>query len=141
MKPLYVNYKGVAPQGDATMRSVNEVDSVLDGIKEWLGNTGALLMLVGFVDGDSENGPLLQVGINRDKGLLTYDGPDNPEGLLSHGGGRSRDLVYYFFQGTKAEFPASAEVPYERVKQAVKEFGSGDGALPGSINWRPDTDD
>lgn len=141
MKPLYVNYKGVAPEGDATMRTVDEVDSVLDGIRDWLGTTGALLMLIGFVDDTSENAPLLQAGINGDKGLLTYDGPDNPEGLLSHGRGRSRDLVYYFFQGTKAEFPASAELPYEQIKQAVKEFATGGGSLPGSINWRPDTDD
>ncbi|HEY6738504.1 MAG TPA: Imm1 family immunity protein, partial [Actinopolymorphaceae bacterium] len=139
MKPLYVNYKGVAPEGDAVLERPEDVDTVFDGVRAEVADAGALLMMIGFVD-DPDNGSLLQVGINGDKGLLTYDGEDQPDGLISYAGKDIGGAVYYSFQGTKAEFPASAEVPFDVMKRAVKEFLETGGALPTVVEWRPDVD-
>lgn len=155
MKPLYVSYTGVAPEGDATLTTAEDVDSVLDGVREWVGSTGALLMMIGFVDGD-EDSPLLQAGVNGDRGLLTYEGPDAPEGLLSDGkpeatgnskranakrASAANEAVSYFFQGTEAEFPRTAEVPFATVKEAVREFLVSEGKQPTTVAWRPDVED
>lgn len=148
MKSLYVSYTGVAPQGDAKLNAVEDVDTVLDGVRDWVGDQGALLMMIGFVDGD-EASPLLQAGINGDRGLLTYEGPTATDGLLSDGskskpkakGSRTEGSVSYFFQGTEAEFPATAEVPFGTVKEAVKEFLTSEGKQPTAVAWRPDVED
>lgn len=135
---LFVNYTG-SPEGDATLSSPDEVDSVLDEVRRRVSGQGALLMLIGPADDDENSGPLLQVGIDGDKGVLTYDGESAPDGLLSYG--KDVDgLVFYSFQGTKAEFPASAEIPYDVVKQAVKEFLRTDGDKPSTPDWQADTD-
>jgi hypothetical protein len=135
---LFVNYTG-SPDGDATLSTPADVDTVLDEVQRKVSGQGALLMLIGPADDAEGNGPLLQVGIDGDKGVLTYDGESAPDGLLSHGGDVD-GLVFYSYQGTKAEFPASAEVPYDVVKQAVKEFLRTDGARPSTPEWRADTD-
>lgn len=134
---LFVNYTG-SPDGDATPETPAEVDALLDRIRDEVSGKGALLMLVGLA-GQDDDGPLLQVGIDGDKGVLTYDGESAPDGLLSYGGDAD-GLVFYSYQGTKAEFPASAEVPYATVKAAVKEFLASGGGQPTTPTWRPDTD-
>lgn len=135
---LFVNYTG-APNGDAVVSTPTEVDAVLDRVQREVSGKGALLMLVGLAD-DADDGPLLQVGIDGDKGVLTYDGPSTPDGLISVGEDVD-GLVFYSYQGNKAEFPASAEVPYSTVKTAVKEFLASSGGQPSTPKWRPDTDD
>lgn len=48
----------------------------------------------------------------------------------------SASLLYYYFQRTQTvEVPASAEIPYDAVRAAVKEFLTTGGERPTNVEW------
>lgn len=132
MKPVIINYLYENP--DTPASTPEEAERVLDEMQRHSLRTCPVLAMV-VRQNDPETGPLLQVGVNGDKGLLTY-GSGEDDDVISRGS-ITEGTVAYSLEDTPAEFPASAEIPYETVKCAVIEFLISDGKRPSAPDWQP----
>lgn len=47
-----------------------------------------------------------------------------------------REEVFYYYAGHEQGWPQDSEVSIDQVRQAVREFVTGDGARPQSFEWR-----
>jgi hypothetical protein len=111
-----------------------QVDEFLDTRRaETAGGDGLTMMIVRAGEGTLE-GPMMEVGVNGDKGYVVWNDPPNRQGVASYGG-EVDGFVYYMFQGQQDEHDAKREIDYSTVKQAVREFMASDGAKPNSVPW------
>jgi len=71
-------------------------------------------------------------------GGIRYAGDDgtNEGSWYVPGQVSQREEVFYFYQGHDQGWPQDSEVSIEEVRQAVREFVDGNGARPGSFEWR-----
>jgi hypothetical protein len=87
-------------------------------------------------EGCTQDAPDREAGANCDTGFVRYASATPHQALISHGADSGGDVLYYF-QEHQHEIPASAELPYLRVVEAIQEFLREPGEPPASIRWKP----
>lgn len=136
MGPLDVYYLSTQ-EYPVVVSTVEEVDALIDRVRAESPPAAPILMDVHLSGDPYSQG--LDVGISTDCGVIRYSGREWPEGVVSTGEHAADQTERpYFYMGHWREFTASAEVPLDVIKQAVKEFLMTDGARPTCIRWQPD---
>lgn len=119
---------------ETRIETAEEVDTLLDQLKALSTDSHQpIIAMIGRADEDF--GPSLQIGVNGERGFVTYgSGIPGQGGTSSAGDGPDRPIAYYF-QGTPTEFSERIEIPFGIVKQAVREFLATNGERPTSPPW------
>lgn len=69
-------------------------------------------------------------------GGIRYAGGDVRGAWYVPGATSEREEVFYLYMGHDEGWPQDSEVSVDRVRQALREFVTGDGARPQSFEWR-----
>jgi hypothetical protein len=116
----------------------DEAAKVLDEMREYSREWCATAAQVGHTDDDWAQGPVLLIGVNDDIGFVTYGGGDGGP-VTSYGSDVGGAVTYSYKFTPNADLPASVEIPFETVKQAVIEFLVSEGGRPPCVPaWQPD---
>lgn len=116
--------------GEVVLTTEQEVDEFLDRVRTEA--DPPQLMAYVSIQGDTY-GQLLQIGVHGDRGWLGYG--KGPDAWWSRGSDADGDVFYYFQRTQTVEVPASAEIPYDAVRAAVKEFLTTGGERPTNVEW------
>lgn len=119
----------------AVVRTVEELDALVDRIIADAASD-PIPAAAQVVVQDAPDGNLyLEVGLGPQRGVVTAIGPG---GGLSKGDTSRHGTVTYDFAGHTAELPASAELPINEVRQALREYLTSGGELPQTVAFEPD---
>ncbi|MFI6030716.1 Imm1 family immunity protein [Amycolatopsis magusensis] len=109
-----------------------DVDALIDRLRaeaDWP-------VLVQLYLQEDVHGQELSIGIDGDRGVVRYSGPDAFEGTYSKGDGPGDgDPLTYFYMGSDTPFPPNAEIPLDRVRNAAIEFLN-NGERPRTLEWQ-----
>jgi hypothetical protein len=129
------NWRG---KDDGPYESAEQVDELLDQLRAQTIRTGEGIVAMVYRPGDDDwTGPMLEIGVKADKGFVVYNSGERGGGAISYGSDVEGDVDYYF-QDNHREREAKNEVPYDIVKQAVKDFLTTNGGKPASVPWEPE---
>jgi hypothetical protein len=126
------------PEQDSpiVVSTMEEVDALIDRVRAESPSAAPILMDVHLSGNPAPQG--LDVGISTDCGVIRYSGRDWPRGVMSTGEKRTDQTERpYFYMGHWRKFTASAEIPLDVIREAVKEFLVTDGARPTCVQWQP----
>ncbi|MEV6417349.1 Imm1 family immunity protein [Kribbella sp. NPDC051718] len=116
-----------------------DVDRLIDDL---LGEEYENSVATVYVDGRLNSAGVpdheLLIGIDNAGGILgglrymsasgTYYGAGQPA---------DHDELVYYYAGQDREFPVDSQLPVDEIRAAVKEFLSGGGEPPPSVEWKP----
>ncbi|MCP3797888.1 Imm1 family immunity protein [Allokutzneria sp. A3M-2-11 16] len=93
--------------------------------------------LVELLPADDLGAATLDVGLNDDRGVLFYSGPDHAGcGSRNPGATAVPEPVLYYYMTSDTEYPATAEIPVEDVIAAAREHLRTSGRRPTSVDWQ-----
>ncbi|MFD7161479.1 Imm1 family immunity protein [Kribbella sp. NPDC059898] len=128
--------------GPTLLKNADDVDALIDTVlAEPFGNSvialySAARPLVAAGVPDHE----LRVALHAEAnvGGIRYAGDDGAQEGSWYVPGQvsSREEVFYYYAGHDQGWPQDSEVTIEQVRRAAREFVSGNGARPGSFEWR-----
>ncbi|WP_018684099.1 Imm1 family immunity protein [Actinokineospora enzanensis] len=88
-----------------------------------------------YVQGEPDT-PEFGVGVNDDRGSLSYSGRNAPGLWFTLGNsGSVDDLLGYDYMSNEQPTPANSEIPFEDVVRAATEFLVS-GSRPASVEWQ-----
>jgi hypothetical protein len=119
------------------LETVEQVDEFMDARRAATVDGDPIIMMVVRPEDEDWTGPMLEIGVRADKGFVVYNSGERGGGAISYGGD-VEGWVDYYFQDNHREREAKHEVPYDIVKQAVKDFLTSNGGKPASVPWEPD---
>jgi hypothetical protein len=132
MIPLTLWYSNDQVDGDV-VRTHEELDAGIDRVAALAGQDWPALAEVTQLD-DDPAAPMLYLGLHVDKGAIMY--PEPTRRVYTAGAPTGTGETMLYMQGTAdCEFPASAEVPVQLVRQAAHEFAE-TGVRPTCVNWQ-----
>ncbi|MGQ0839880.1 Imm1 family immunity protein [Actinokineospora sp.] len=82
-----------------------------------------------------DNGDVVEVGVNGDKGAVYYAGLPNGWYTMSETPS-NEDSVSYSYMGNERSYPPNSELPIAVVRQVAAEFMT-TGAQPTCVSWQP----
>ena len=136
MGSLDVYYMLEHDKNPVVVSTAEEVDALIYRVRAESPPTAPILMEVHLSGDPYSQG--MDVGISDDHGVIRYSGRAWPEGVISTGENTADHTERpYFYMGSWREFPTSAEVPLDLIREAVKEFLTTDGARSTCIQWQP----
>lgn len=123
---------GVPEVRARAIRSREQLDDALDEIERHARANEPLI-----VDLISPLGASLRIGLGRQRSVLTFDsGSGMPPYLESSGDetNTNSDSIVFYYGGHWTEFPASALIPKEAAREAMKSFFQ-TGERPNNVSW------
>lgn len=118
---------------DPTMlRRAEQLDWLFDRVVKW-----EAPVLVELLVADDLTRAIFDVGVNgkTGRGVLYYSG--SGETVMSLGSSAATGKILYYYMTSDTEFPLSAEIPLDLVRQAAHEYMSSGGARPTVVDWQP----
>jgi hypothetical protein len=118
-----------------TVRTVDDVDTLFDRMVADAADFD-VPPLSELSRHDADGWVVAYVGVNpkHDRGIVTHS--DATGSVISFSGLGSAGSVTYDYMGSLRELPASAEIPLDEVRQAMREFVTTNGTRPISVSWR-----
>ncbi|MFB9431551.1 Imm1 family immunity protein [Streptoalloteichus tenebrarius] len=86
---------------------------------------------------DPDGWAVLHVGINTDRGILTYTDATGSY-VTTNNTTATNEPLTYDYMGHVRQVPGNAELPLADVCKAVHEFVTTGGARPTCVQWQPD---
>ena len=113
-----------------------EVDALLDQVRDKFQEEGPVLLEVSIVGAEFGSSHML-AGVDGERGVLFYSGGGHGSFWSRVEGASESGVVTYYYMGNNHDFPVSAEVPLDTVKQALREYLASDGKRPVCVEWEP----
>lgn len=85
---------------------------------------------------DEDGWAVSYIGVNvkSGRGIMTYSDPNGS--ATTSNGSHTGDTVTYDYMAHTRELPASAEIPLDDVRKAVREFVTIDNTRPTCVEWQ-----
>ncbi|GAA2971423.1 Imm1 family immunity protein [Actinokineospora diospyrosa] len=115
------------------LRTADEVTAFLDVVQAGSREHELPLFTQWYLDADP-GAVEFGVGVNGDRGALTFSGGNWPGLWFSQGTSSTEGLLSYDYMGHERPVPASSEVPFDDVGRAAVEFLT-TGARPTCVKW------
>jgi hypothetical protein len=111
-----------------------DVDALVDQVRaDSLAHWPVLIQA--YVDGDDDT-PEFCVGVDGDRGVLTYSGRQWVGGIWhSVGDMSSEGESLYYYMDNDTEIPDAARISLDAIRSAFKEFLATGGNRPESVEW------